>query len=408
MATVNFYLKEPTSKGDTLIYLIFHFKGNRLKFSTGETIRPVNWNSKRHRVKSPVAGSEAFNNYLNKLEEDVNTIYRTLKLNGQIPSSELIRQQLSELHHSNPKERESVIEVFERFIEINNSRWQKNTTKKYVTLLNHLIDFQSRKKRKITFESINLNFFEVFLNYYINDLKHLNSSIAKDIARLKTFLRWAIDHDYNIKQDFTRFRVASYETDIIYLSEDELFKLFEFNLTESKRLEQVRDVFCFGCFTGQRFSDIYNLKKDDIKANSWSLHTQKTKESISIPLNDFAIEILKKYDYCLPVISNQKTNKYLKELGRKVGINESITLVKYSGAERIEFIKPKYDFISTHTARRTFVTLSLEKGMRPETVMAITGHKDYKVFKKYIKITNKVKETEMKQIWNKIPSLKVV
>ena len=75
-------------------------------------------------------------------------------------------------------------------------------------------------------------------------------------------------------------------------------------------------------------------------------------------------------------------------------------IVKYRGAEKVEFIEPKYKFIGTHTARRTFVTLSLEKGMRPETVMSITGHKDYNTFKKYIKLTDKVKLAEMNNIWS--------
>ena len=101
------------------------------------------------------------------------------------------------------------------------------------------------------------------------------------------------------------------------------------------------------------------------------------------------------------LFSNQKTNEYLKELGELAGITESILIIKYRGIEKVEFLEPKYKFISSHTARRTFVTLSLEKGMRPETVMSITGHKDYKTFKKYIKLTDKVKLVEMNNIWSK-------
>ena len=82
-------------------------------------------------------------------------------------------------------------------------------------------------------------------------------------------------------------------------------------------------------------------------------------------------------------------------------IDEPIILTKYRGAEEVKYEKSKWEFLSSHCGRRTFVTLSLEKGMRAETVMAITGHKSYKTFKKYIKITSKVKVVEMKQIWNK-------
>jgi integrase len=99
--------------------------------------------------------------------------------------------------------------------------------------------------------------------------------------------------------------------------------------------------------------------------------------------------------------SNQKTNQYLKDIGQLAGLTESVLIVKYRGIEKVEFLEPKYKFIGTHTARRTFVTLCLEKGMRPETVMSITGHKDYKTFKKYIKLTDKVKLVEMNNIWSK-------
>jgi integrase len=94
-------------------------------------------------------------------------------------------------------------------------------------------------------------------------------------------------------------------------------------------------------------------------------------------------------------------NEYLKEIGQLAEINEEIILTQYKGAEKLEKKEPKYNFISSHTARRTFVTLSLEKGMRPEVVMSITGHKDYKTFNKYIKLTDNVKQSEMINTWDK-------
>lgn len=169
--------------------------------------------------------------------------------------------------------------------------------------------------------------------------------------------------------------------------------------------------FLFQCFTGQRFSDIAEIKRDDIKNNSWYLHTYKTKDIIEIPLTELALEILDKYkanEKPLPIISHQKTNQLLKEVCKLAGIDEPITIVRYRGNQRIEINKPKYEFISTHTARRTFVTLSLEKGMKAETIMEITGHKNYKTFKKYLKITSKVKHNEMNKYWKKPALLKII
>ena len=176
------------------------------------------------------------------------------------------------------------------------------------------------------------------------------------------------------------------------------------DLSHDRILERVRDAFCLGCFTGQRYSDIFNLEWSDIKNGTWYLQTKKTKDMIEIPLNDYALEILKKYKGKLrPIepLSNVKMNENLKILAEKAEFNELHRMVSYKGNQRSETIEKKYNLISTHTARRTFVTLSLEKGMRPETVMEITGHKDYKTLKRYIKITSKVKEVEMKRIWNK-------
>ena len=89
-------------------------------------------------------------------------------------------------------------------------------------------------------------------------------------------------------------------------------------------------------------------------------------------------------------------------------MTDPIKQTRFKGSERIETVEPKHKLITTHTARRTFVTLSLEKGMRPETVMSITGHKNYKNFKRYIKLTDKVKKIEMKRIWNKRPETTLI
>ena len=183
--------------------------------------------------------------------------------------------------------------------------------------------------------------------------------------------------------------------ELIYLSEVELFKIINLEF-ESEKLKVVRDNFCFACFTGLRYSDISKLQDENIKEDYIEIKTEKTRAFLRIPLNQHAKAILLKNGGRLPkLFSNQKTNEYLKDIGKLAEITESILITKYRGIEKVEFSEPKYKFISSHTARRTFVTLCLENGMRPETVMSITGHKDYKTFKKYIKLTDKVKLVEI-------------
>jgi integrase len=232
-----------------------------------------------------------------------------------------------------------------------------------------------------------------------------NNTIYKLIKQIKSFLFWALERNYLNNIDFKRVKTKEENTEFIYLTEFELLKILNMDLSENQRLSNVRDVFCLSCFTAARFSDISNLKLSDIKNGTWLLRTQKTKDILEIPLNDYAINILDKYiqsEKSLPVISNQKSNEYLKELCKLAEIDEPTRIVKYKGAERIEIVKPKYELVSTHTARRTFITLSLEKGMKPEIVMEITGHKEYKTMKKYIIITSRVKHNEMMNVWKKV------
>jgi len=132
------------------------------------------------------------------------------------------------------------------------------------------------------------------------------------------------------------------------------------------------------------------------------VNTYKTRAVVKTPLRTEARAIINRHmgkPNFLPTITNQKSNAYLKELGKLAGIDEPTRNIQYRGSQRIETVKPKYEYLSTHTGRRTFVTLSLEAGARPEIVMEITGHKSYKTFKKYIKITERVVEKEMQRIW---------
>jgi integrase len=125
---------------------------------------------------------------------------------------------------------------------------------------------------------------------------------------------------------------------------------------------------------------------------------------IIIPLAKRAIEIFQKIGrkdgYLFPCNSDAVTNRMLKEVAKAAGITEPIVQVKYSGVKRIEIEKPKFEFVSTHCARRTFTTLSLEKNMRPEIVMKITGHANYKTMEGYMKLVDSVVKKEMPEAWD--------
>lgn len=202
------------------------------------------------------------------------------------------------------------------------------------------------------------------------------------------------------------------EKKVIFLTWEELMQLREYNIPETKNyLTRVRDVFLFHCFTGLRYSDVFNFKWSDIKEKYIEITTIKTADNLKIDLNKYSREILDKYkdihfenNKVLPVISNQKMNDFLKELGELAGLNESIRETYYKGNERIDEVFPKYALLSTHAGRRTFVCNALALGISAPTIMAWTGHSDYKTMQPYIGVSDKSKQEAMKKWDEKEPN----
>jgi integrase len=216
-------------------------------------------------------------------------------------------------------------------------------------------------------------------------------------------MNWAVENGYCTEIAFKKTVKPNALTDIIYLNSNELNALLELNLSSRPGTERVRDLFIFECSTGLRFSDLQNLKSEDIKENHIEITAIKTMDKLRIPLSPLAKTILKKYEGGLPkVLVNQQMNSILKDIGKMAGLLEPVKVVRYYGSKRTEEVLEKYQLLTTHTARRTFVTQSLERGMRPEVIMKLTGHSDIKTMMKYVKITEKKVEEEFLNAWNSI------
>lgn len=309
------------------------------------------------------------------------------------------------------KER-SFFAVFDEFVDEEGKNWASQSTRKhFATLRNHLKQFETENEMSVTFNSIDEKFIDEFVGFLETSRGMRNTTIAKTYKQLKWFLRWAVNKEYNTNTKFERYkpsvcksRKSNHENKlIVFLNDDELKAVKDFDFSNDERLDRVRDIFVFCCYSGLRYSDVEHLTRNNIYDDMLHVTTIKTNDAIDIDLNDTTRAILTKYKDCefkgnkaLPVISNQKMNSFLKEMAKAVGIDQPITKTYYAGTQRIEETRPKYEWIGTHTGRRTFIVRGLSKGIAPNVMMKWTGHSDYQAMLPYIDITKESRAAAMK------------
>jgi integrase len=276
------------------------------------------------------------------------------------------------------------------------------TTKHYGTTLKHILDFQEYKKKILEYDDINQAFFEEFFAYLSKEKELTINSAGGIIKDLRTFMYYSLEHELTNNAGFIKgFKVSKKESQGIALNERDLHKIETVELEED-HLKRVRDLFLIQTYSGIRYSDLANLKPEnfDLENGYITIYQIKTEDKIMIPIHTRLKRVLDKYpEKKIPVISNQKYNQHIKEVCRKAEINEPIQQVWYYGKKRVEEIKPKHDLISTHSARRSFITLSLQKGGLPEEIMAVSGHRDRKSFDKYVKIAKREAIEKVKSLW---------
>jgi integrase len=295
-----------------------------------------------------------------------------------------------------------LFDYFDEFVHemgsLNN--WTKATYTMLGVVRRHLQNF----KADLAFSDLNEAGLSDYVGYLRDTRQMRNTTVGKQMGFLKWFLRWATANGACRTLDYTTFRpkLKTTEKKIIFLDWNELMTVYDHNF-DNKTLERVRDVFCFCCFTSLRYSDVANLRRTDIFDNHIALTTVKTADAIRIELNRYSRAILDKYadtefpdNLALPIMSNQKMNDYLKEVGKACGIDTPITITYYKGNERIDEVFPKWQLLGTHAGRRTFICNALSLGISPQVVMKWTGHSDYKAMKPYIDIADSAKAEAMK------------
>ena len=409
-----FLLDKEKEKPDAKLRYRVKWSGNIVAFNIGYRIEIDKWSTETQRCKANTThgknkiAASIINKKIQQFETACETVFKKFEIELKTPNSvdfrELFNIEIGKKSTVKMKSDESFFDVYDVFVneESVNCQWNYRTIQKMKTQKKVLEDFDS----EISFEKFNE---EYFSNYqrYLERKKHKNSTIAKEIAAVKWFLKWAKKKGYNKNADFELFKpkIKNIQKKIVFLNQSELKRFREFEIPADKIfLEKIRDVFLFQCFTGLRYSDVFNLKKSDVKENHIEITTLKTSDNLVIELNVHSKKILEKYqdedfigNKALPVISNQKMNDYLKELAELAEINEKVTQSYFRGNNRIEEVFPKHALMSTHAGRRTFVCNALSLGIPPQVVMKWTGHSDYKAMKPYIDIADEIKASAMEK-----------
>lgn len=393
MPNATFVLKEPGLNEPSLIYLIYRYNNNRFKYSTGIKIHPDYWNPKDQRAreirKFPV--SREINATLANLSNTIENEYRRLINDRITPTNDKFKASLDELLLKKQiKNKKDFIEFIENYISGTNKR--PNTIKQYQTALSRLKDYRDFKRKNILFEDIDLNFYEDFTNYLTKYKQYGVNTIGTIFKNIKVFMSEAFERGLTNNNQFRskKFKKTSESSESIYLNTKEIDKIYHLDLSGNPRLDRVRDLFIIGCYSGLRFSDLSQIRDENLIDNQTKLKltTQKTDQLVIIPLHKYIRSIINKHGGLPPaLLSNQKMNQYLKELGELAEINEEVTLTFTKGGKKVTETYKKYELITVHTARRSFATNAYLNNVPTISIMKITGHTTEKAFLTYIKIS---------------------
>lgn len=400
---LNFYLKDSqgwnpqewrktqTRKTDlpTPIMLYVHYKGERFRIHIEQTARPSEWDFERQRYRTArnVTNSIGKNTRLTALKVKAEkALLDYLNDNDQVfPTASELKERIKIAFNLKEEIRKDLFTFFQQIIDqktydAGDTPHRNTDIPSYQYTLEGLQKYAAKKRTRVDFDTIDLDFYHDWKKFMAEDLKLQTNTIGVRIRRLKSVMirATAIGLNKNLIYQDPAFKTISEESKSIYLSEAELDKLNELELTPD--MDIIKDLFLVLCWTGLRESDLNQVKGSNITNDTLHIKQQKTGGRISIPLHPVVMEILKKYDNELPTRTQQYINRKLKVISTKL-------------TEKLPLSEKDYSLIKTHTGRRTFASNMILRGIPARDVMAVTGHRTERDFFRYLKMA----QTELNQ-----------
>jgi len=392
---VSFYLRSnyENKEGKSPVMLRIFLGGEMTNFGTTKIfVKKSLWSNATSRLRGRTAEALSVNAALDAISTTLYGIYRKYE-NDESLSLDLIRT----VYFGKNREFTSFLPVFDKFLEDIKQRVGKtigaDSLQKYSVLRRHFAEFLMYKYSR---KDIGLN---EFTPAVVQDFHLYMSTVAgcayntsvKKVKTLKTITIYAQKRGFLLHDPFVNHHFHMEPVDRGFLTDEEILRVANKDLG-IQRLELVRDIFIFSCFTGLAYIDVSNLTPDHIVTmddKQWIMtKRQKTSVETNVLLLDIPRAIIAKYSHktyrdgkLFPVLTNQKTNSYLKEIADLCGIKKKLTF---------------------HLARHTFATMSLSKGVPIESVSKMLGHTNIRTTQIYARITNKKIEHDMEQLSEKL------
>ncbi|MEO2062275.1 MAG: site-specific integrase [Christiangramia sp.] len=370
------------------IYLRITVNGRRCELSIKRKIPLKSWNSKTGCMKGRAGEAGDFNRYLNTIRNRIDRIYEDLVKEKADFTVETIR----DIYTGRNKDRKMLLEIFqEHNDQVENligKDFAYGTFERYRTAKKHVEEyiFKEYRLKDIPVKNVDHSFITGFEYFLKTKRKCSHNTAVKYITNFKKIIRIAIANNWISRDPFLHWKAKLKIVDREFLSEDEIQKLIQKEF-QTDRLDLVKDIFLFSCFTGLAYADVKKLSENNlvigIDGNKWiKVNRTKTDSRTNIPLLPTALEIIKKYSdrpdastKLLPILTNQKMNAYLKEIGDLCKIRKNLTF---------------------HLARHTFATtITLSNGVPIESVSKMLGHKNLKTTQHYAKILDQKVSQDM-------------
>jgi site-specific recombinase XerD len=381
--SVLFFVKRTKTNVDGLlpIFIRVTVNGARIEFSTKRFTTSEKWSVEGNRMKGTSAETKATNSFLDTLKAKVYDYQQQLIREDEVVNAENMRNKILGVE----KRSHMLIGIFQQHNEeikaLVGREFATATYTRYETSLKHTIAFLKWKYKvsDIDIRKIDHEFVTSY-EFYLKSVHKCNqNTTAKYIKNFGKIVRICLANGWIERDPFINYKCKIVEVERAFLSQDEIETMFN-KVLATDRLNQVKDIFLFSCFTGLAYVDVKKLSRKNIgfgvDGERWIfINRTKTDTRSNIPLLPIASAILEKYedhpqvvnqDKLLPILSNQKMNSYLKEIADVCEINKELTF---------------------HIARHTFATtVTLSNGVPIESVSKMLGHKNLKTTQHYAKI----------------------